>query len=424
MTMPVESFALEDITVEERRVIEVRLPPECFSVLTQVRKTYQISEDLVPSFLSRGQLTPGMAAALGPQQATIYVEKINAIYGSKHTKHDLVPVKLDGKLQYLVIFAGHRRHLTTLHVKKGVEEGRYEPGEHFDGYYRANLHFDIDAEQAIEMQFHENRYSAPLAHEEAEAAWRFYRYLRLSTPDMTPGQFARAIGRTSDWVRGALRFCSLPESVQSYVIGDNPARIVLPYSALVDLARLSEGYEAITGVVLSEQGMHSWVREAAAGQLNATAFGRKVSTYLEDLRQQKAGQLSLFELSESDAEHTRRIRRTVAREMVPGLWKFIQYATLVERLRDSGLLGSESYLGPYTTPEEQQMFSPASPIRVIAQSVTLVEQMMPHLAELARLEKTGHYRKLVRKHPHMQELAAAVTHFARYEAMAAGTHVH
>lgn len=424
MTGHIKSYALSDITVQERRVVEVRLPPEQFSVLTQVRKTYQISEDLVPSFLARGQLTPGMAAVLSRQQAAIYIDKINAIYGSDHTIADLVPTRLDGKTRYLAIFAGHRRYLTCLHVKQGVTEGRYEAGEYFDGFYRANLHFDISAEQAIEMQFHENRYSAPLVHEEAEAAWRFYRYLRQSTPDMTPGQFAKAIGRTTDWVRGALRFCSLPDSVQSYVLGDNPARIMLPYSALIDLARLVEGYQTITGDALSEQGMHAWVREAVAGQLKATAFGRKVSNYLEDLRQQKSGQLSLFDLSETDAEHQKRIRRTVAKEMVPGLWKFLQYGLLVDRLQKAGMLGNESYLGPYTTGEELQLFSPASPIRIIAQSVEFIEQITPHLAELARLEKTGHYRKFTRKFPAMRQLAQATASFAAYEALAASGNVH
>lgn len=426
MVSTTQAYTMTSIAVRERRVIEVLLPPEQFVVLTQVRKTYKITDDLVPSFLARGQLTPGMVAVLTPEQAETYVEKINAIFGSAHTTNDsdFVPTIIDGTLCYLVIFAGHRRHLTCLHVKEGVARGQYEPGEYFNGFYRANLHFDISAEQAIEMQFHENRYSAPLAHEEAEAAWRYYRFLRIEAPDMTPGQFAKAIGRTSDWVRGALRFCSLPTSVQSYVVGDNPAKIALPYSALVDLARLVEGYQLITETQLSEQGMHAWVREAAAGQLKATAFGQKVSNYLEDLRRQKAGQFSLFDMSESDEVHTKRIRRTVAREMVPGMWKFIQYALLVERIRTTGLLGKESHLGPYTSPEEHQHFSPASPIRIIAQSAELIEQMMPHMAELARLERTGHFRKLSRMHPRMKILSEAVARFADYEQLAARGEIH
>lgn len=423
MSTHIESHSLASITIAERRVHEVAVSPELCNELTQVRKTYHIEHDLVPSFLARGQLSKGMVAVLDQEQAQVYVETVNQIFSSTHTLANLRPMYLDGELRYLVIFAGHRRHRTVLHLNRGIAEGIYEPSENFDGKYRADLHFDITAKDAIELQFHENRYSSPLPQEEADAAWRYFRYLKAEE-DLSPGQFARRIGRTPEWIRSAFRFCALPESVQSYVVGDNPARITLPYTALVELARLVEGYRTITSSELSEQGMHAWVREAVAGQLKSTTFGRKVSNYLEDLRQQQLGQFSLFDLSESEEEHQRRIRRTVAKEMVPGLWRFMQYARQVERLRENGQLGGESYLGPYTSAHELEQFSPGSPIRVLAESADLIEQLMPHLAEIAKREKTGHYRKLSRKHVLVQEIAGALKHLARYEERAAGTPAH
>ena len=134
-------------------------------------------------------------------------------------------------------------------MNEQVRLGRYETPDsaRFNGKYRATLYFDITAEEAIELQFNENRYSAPPLHEEAEAAWRLYRYKQKKDPKLTISAFAKSIGRRPEWVSSALRFCRLPGTIQSYVVGDNPMRVRLPYSVLVNLARLSECYEEITG---------------------------------------------------------------------------------------------------------------------------------------------------------------------------------
>ncbi|MDB5264920.1 MAG: hypothetical protein JWN64_491 [Parcubacteria group bacterium] len=418
------SYRLDDITVRVQRVVKVRLPAECFSVLEQVRKTYEIDEDLVPSFLSQGQLTPGMVAALDPHQARVYVDEINAIFDSHHTVHDLIPVELDGDEYYLAIFAGHRRHATSQHVELGIKTGKYVPTENYESGYLAELHFDMDAERAIELQFQENRHTTPPLHQEAEAAWRFYRHKRRKNPGLTPGQYARTIGRTTEWVKSALRFCSLPPSIQALVTGDNAWKLRLPYGALVDLARLAEGYELLMGEKLAEEGMHRWVRDAVASQLNATTFGRKVSEYLEDLRSQKAGQLSLFNLEESDVAHEHRMRRTVKRELVPALWKIIAYFEVVENFRRAGVLGKESYMAPIKTSEELHYYSPASPIRMLVAVVERIENIIPGLAELARKEGRGGWKRLLKSHPEMAEFLPGLRAFAKLEEVSTASPLH
>lgn len=421
----VTSLALADIRdTTERKVEKVCLPPGLISVLTQVRKTYDIQEDLIPSFLARGQITAGMAAALTPDQAEIYVETVNGIYGSRHTVSELVPVCLDGSTYYLVLFAGHRRHLTILHINEGIERGTFLPTERYSQEYRVDLHFDISATEAIELQFHENRHSAPPLHEEASAAWRFYRFKLREKPDLTPGLFAKSIGRTPEWVRNALRFCSLPESIQAYVTGEHSLKTymkkpALPYGILVSLARLAEGYQTVSGEELAEQAMHFWLHEALTSRMNVASFGKKVSGYLEQLRQQAEGQSSLFGDVLNAEERERRTRQVVAEEMVRFMLATFSYFKIVEGLRKNGDLGRESYLGPYSA-EDCKRFSPKSPIRMCVQALEMVQGLAPHLAELSRLEKTGHFRRLRDGHPEMAAVVRGFEELALLEGPVAG----
>jgi hypothetical protein len=399
------------------RTADVELPTNWFSTLTQVRRTYDIAEDLIPSILEEGQITRGLVAALTPAEGLVYVQKINGIYGSFHTLDDLTLVHIDGEPLYLPLFAGHRRYLTIEHVNEGLEKGTYflSQTSQFTGLYRATLHFGISAEKAIELQFHENRHSAPPPHEEAEAAWRFYRFLQLNNDSLTPSVFARSIGRTTEWVRNALRFCALPSAIQAYVTGDNPIKQKLPFGILVHLARLAEKYLEITSEVMEEPAMHFWVQEALASRLKVQAFGNKVTAYLENKRLDAAGQHSLFSLAPSPVEQERHLRRVVGQDMVRGVWGLLHYLKTVERLRQAHVLGHESYLGPNLTVEAHDLYSPKSPIRVMSEVLEVVKELVPHLAELSRQEGTGHARRLLAGHPLLDQVAVAFQFFAAAE---------
>jgi hypothetical protein len=350
-----------------------------------------------------------MAAALRLDQAKIYVETVNAIFGSHHTVSELVPICLDGKRYYIVLFAGHRRHLTILHINAGIESGTLFPTERYAGDYRLDLYFNIKAEEAIELQFHENRHAAPPLHEEASAAWRLYRFKRIDTPELTVGQFAKTIGRTTEWVRNALRFCALPDAIQAYVTGEHSLKSMmkkpeLPYGILVHLARFAEKYQEITHEELTSEIMHLWLREALVSRLNVSSFGKKVSGYLEQLDAESKGQVTLFGADVGTEEPARRLRRIVAQEYARGMWVILNYLKTVQGIHNEGLLGHESYLGPFNA-AEQQLFSPGSPIRISTEVLSLFGLLLPDLTRLAQLERTGHFRRLQRGHPLVEELS-------------------
>lgn len=400
------------------RAVRVLLPPENFSVLTQVRQSGLNPEALVPSFLAKGQMTPGAAAGLSEFQARKYIETYNRVWGTHHSLKDLKAVVIDGELLRLPLIFGHRRHATRVLLNAGIEKGIYPKPVLYDHRYRADIYLGISAEEAIEMQLQENNYLPPLPQDQARGAWMYWRYCKDADTGLTMSRFAKTIGHSPEWVRGALRFCSLPDTIQSYVVGDNPLRIKLPYGILVDIARLAETYQLITGEVLTEQAMHFWIQEAIASRLNTTTFSRKVSMYLEEKRDQVAGQSSLFNMDPSPAERERHLRSVVAKDIVRSAWVLLNYFKTVERLRVAGVLGNESYLGPYLTVAEQERFSPKSPIRLTAEMMEVVSLLVPHLAELARIERTGHYRALLKDHPLLEEVVTAFGHLASLEKFA------
>ena len=408
------SYTLAEIADNSREVKPVWLPPNYLGVLTQVRKTFDVSEDLIPSFLAGGQQTAGAAAALDEEQAQIYLREINQIFATQHEFSSLTPVMLDGVTYFLPLIAGHRRHHACTFLNGEIAEGRVARTAKFDGRYRVDLHFGITAQNAIEYQFNENRHAQVPPHEEAEAAWRFWRYRSKHEPSLTVSQFARSLGRTPEWMRSALRFCNLPSDVQSYVTGDNKAGLKFPYGILVDIARLAEGYQTITGEELPQDAYHLWILKAFLGRLNGTQFGRNVSAYLDEKRAEKAGQLSLFSLGEDHegVEGQRRVRRVVAEHMVRGCWLFLNYFSAVEQIRNAGILGGTSYL---VLEENEVPYSPGSPVQMLTRTIGLVEELVPHLAELARLEKRGGSRRLQSAGPFLSEILSGLSALQRLE---------
>lgn len=416
--------ALADYLDKRARQIEsVRMPPEWFSVLTQVRRTNEIDEDFALGIHTFGQMNNGLAAVLSSTEAVRYVEEINQMWGTRHTLADLTLIIFEGKPSYLVIFAGHRRHAHVQHANACVAEGRYPPADpsKFDSFYGADLYFDITAEEAIEMQFNENHYLAPPLHEEAEAAWRLWRYKLKKNPHLTISAFGKSIGHSAEWVKNALRFCNLPPWFQSCVTGDNELKLTLPYGTLVALARLAESYKAITGQEMGERAMQTWLVDAFANKLSTSAFNQRVSGYLEEKRLQAAGQISLFG---SDAEPTavdrdRHARRVVGTEMIRFLMLAISYASTVQKLQQGGLLGGDTYLGPHLTLDERERYSPGSPVRLWVRFLDLVNGLTPELAQISRSERMGQVRRLLRGHPIAEQALVALAGFAAAEEEAA-----
>lgn len=374
----------------KHQVLPSAVPLEALSLLTQVRMTVDVAEDLIPSIAAHGQQTPGVAVALLPEEAQRYIEELNELWGSRHRLKDFPCVNLDGVLYYFFLVAGHRRYKACAILAARAEQGLEQSV--FDGLYRVDIRFGMEVSEAISLQFNENRHQQIPPHEEARAAWKFYRWLQKREPDITIAKFARRIGRTSEWVRGALRFCSLPSSVQKYADGADGC-VKLPYGILTSLARLGEKMSEIMGEEFPEAMYHEWITRAVIDRLNVETFGKTVSAYLASKQQESHGQFPLFG-SVDEIVDERPIRRVVAEQMVPAVWTILNYLKSLERVRAQGGFGDKSHLAPERDLQVRASYSPSSPIRIVASILEHFGDLMPHLEELARREGGRNRKKL------------------------------
>ena len=388
------------------QVLPVAVPLGAISLLTQVRTTVDVASDLVPSIRAQGQQTPGVAVALTPEEAEQYIKEINELWGSRHQLAGFPLVNLDGVSYYFILVAGHRRYIACTILAASTEQ---EAGQSaFDGLYRVDIRFGMTVRETIPLQFNENRHQQVPPHEEARAAWKFYRWLQRPEPEMTVAKFARKIGRTSEWVRGALRFCTLPLSVQNHADGTDGC-VKLPYGILTHLARLGEGVSELTGEAFPEAAYHSWIIRAVINRLDVTTFGKTVSEYLASKRQEHHGQFSLFG-SVDEVVDERPIRRVVAQQMIPAVWTLLSYLQVLEQVRVQGGFNGESHLAPERDPQVRALYSPKSPIHIVTSILEHLAELRPHLEELAKQEG-GRNRTRLQKGA---ECLPLVTEYAQY----------
>lgn len=403
--MTKHSYAIEQIA-DRRAGVIVRLPPEVFTVLTQVRgHNFEIAEDILPSILARGQITPGLAAALTLNEGIAYIDQVNIMFNSSHTIDEAPVVVLDGKEYVLPLAFGHRRLLSVRAVNALIAEGKGQYTENFDGLYKAELHFGLTANEAIELQFNENRHSVPSPHMEARKAWGYYRFLQRENPTLSVTEFAARIGRKPEWVRNALRFCSLPANIQGFVDGDNELNQTLPYGVLVHLARLIDGLRELN-IDFPEEHQKSWLLDAVVDSLDTTSFGKKVTEFLNDKREVLAGQRALFDLSQTDAEQDRRRRQIIDAKLTMAQWNNYAWLDKLSALVKSGAFGDRD---PLDLLAKEGLFSPGSPVRVMAASLQKTALLLPVLAQVAGTNRLGHKREFEEAAPYIQQMAQVLT---------------
>lgn len=373
---------------EDSHVVPVRISTDMISVLTQVRKSMDVSEDLVPSIHAHGQETPGIAAALTPDQAECYIKEINGLWSSTHCLNDQTRVILDDESYYIFLVAGHRRHQACEDINSLIANGELEAGTRFDGRYYVELRFGIDFEKAITIQFNENRHSQVPPAEEARAAWDAYRWMQKKTPKLTVMEFARRIGRRPDWVRNALRFCSLPASIQDFADGGNGKKR-LPYGILVRLAYLGEKVTELENIAPNEDWYLGWIRKVVVEQLSTSKFSKIVSTYIKAKKAEHQGQVSLFG-SVDNFEDDRPVRQVVARQLVPAMWHTLSYYQQLNQLMKDGVFNGENYLGPETDTSVVRQYSPGSPLRITSEWLKVISEILPDLENVAQSEGGRH----------------------------------
>lgn len=374
---------------ETSKVIPARLPLRVINLSAkQMRATYSSIDELAESILSRGQLQQGIAAALTPKEAQKYVREMNMLWGTNQHISEFQAAELDGERMYIILIAGHRRY-------KAVEiaEGKAE----HDLGYRVELRFGISAEDALSVQFTENMHEKVPPHEEAKAIHLGWLWIKRKHPRISLAQFARSLNRSSDSVKGALRFVSLPESIQQFAYDGK-----LAYSLLLGVARYAEGMEGM-GKPLDEKELTSFAEYAMIEQLRSKDLEKIVTSRLAHAA---CGQLSLFE--EAEVGKQRPLRKAAAEHLIRGCMLYIGYLQALSRHRKDGGFEGQSHWEPETDPDVFALFVPDSPVRMLLRMSQYLADELPHFEELARRFKLPQQeqvalRKVVRRIPQVVE---------------------
>lgn len=249
----------------------------------------------------------------------------------------------------LVIFAGHRRLLACRTLRA---EGRFGPE------VDVLIFHDISPITIAFLQASENIHEAVPP---AEAA-RFYeitwQLLKEADPDFPLSQFARAVGRSEETIRSALRFSLLPDTIQKLVRDG-----IIVYGIAIQIARLERH--------LDDDALIHWAVKAAAARIRVPEIRKSVSAFL---REKEQGQGSLLDMMTEEAKRTNRRddrRHLLDRGATRAFWDNIQYLSRVLGMIDADHIGSD-----------ESPFHMHSPLEALRRNIILLKRLLPHLREL------------------------------------------
>lgn len=301
-------------------VFPVLLPPEIVGVLRQVRSTMNGSdlEDLTLSIQKMGQKTPGLIVALTPNQAKEYLRRVNKMWGVRHRLSEFAPVPVKekgGEVYYFFLVAGHRRLRAVAAI---------------GGAYLADLQFGGNFLELLQLQYHENTHEALSQDDEARFLTLLWWEHQRHAPNMTMTDFAKEFRSTPEKVRKAIRFASLPISLQQQVLPNAHFKKGVAYGMLCELARLQEVRKECN-VPYSEIELQSMLYAMAVRYKTIKQAAAFVSEQIRELQAQS----SLFELmpSEALAGAQKTVRTGLERELRVGN----EHLTLVATLHKGGV---------------------------------------------------------------------------------------
>ncbi len=263
-------------------VYDLYLPPQAIGVLQQVRTkmTREGLDNLMASIKEIGQKTAGIAIGLTRQEAEKYLKQANDLWGTDYRLEHYEPVyfKEFGDNFYLFLVTGHRRLVA---VKK------------LDiGSYFCQLHMQVQFLDAFILQFHENIHEEVAKDDEARFLTVMWRKQKSMNDRLSLAEFARQHGKTSEAVRRAVRFTSLPVSVQKLVLPSEEYKKGVAFGILCELARLQEARQT-KDKPYTEQDLVHLAYVLVVQQKTVKAAAMWVSAQIQELQ----GQGNMFELS-------------------------------------------------------------------------------------------------------------------------------
>lgn len=345
--------------------VGARIPLEAINIFPQVRQTFEEIVDLAENIADHGLFNPLTVAKFDRESCQRYIAVINWLWGRDFSLDGAIPYEEEGQEVFYVLLAGERRHRACMYLKT---EGCLSCQQQFgagpchtrhpasaDGQVDVRLCVNISPLEALFRQIAENVHMRVPVHEEAKAFYELFNLVKQADPKYSLAQFARDVSRGPDTIKNAIRFCELPEAIQSFV--KNRA---FSYGIACEISRL---YEAGFG----EDDLSWWARQAAVSVTKVDEFRATISKVIND---RNNGQTMLDLFTREQESEMRRLahRRVVAKEMIQLLWRDRSYLKKVKELLENGKLG-----------KDDSPFSIASPVRYYRASIELRRQLLPLL---------------------------------------------
>lgn len=380
---------LADIREGPRENIEsVRVDASIVNVLRQVRRTKdpEKHEQLCKGFCEVGQLVPGIAGVFSPEDAQKYLEEISDLWSEPHSLKNYRPVYFEERhgLYYVFLVAGHCRLDAAVDLIKHPEQ---LPGlSKFDGLFRLELRFGMSVTDAIMLQFYENVSSPPPLQDRVDAAYRFWLYRKKKKPELTPTDFARSIGHSTEWFRGVVKVSNLPIEIQRHLWGEDERGLSIPYGMLVEVARLAEKWPSLhKGKPMPIAEMDDWLMLASAKSWKVEDLAKEINRFIKHRDLEANGQGNMLDSEsmegffeeEAKAKLTKRIRRIVAPELLKGSMTMTAY---IRRMQ--ALLGQN----PFLLERDGETFSPGSPAQQMLRFTTLLLDTIPDVVGILEHE--------------------------------------
>lgn len=293
----------------------------------QVRKTYDPAyiDGLEISISTDDLAEPLSAAELDERDAEAYITIINTQHGTEYSIQDLTR---NDSGRYFLLLAGHCRNKAIGQIiDKDPELEASKTG------VKVNVHPDISVTEAIRRQITENSYSPLTPHEDAYAIQTYYRLKLNERKDgddyPTIAECARDLVKSETKVREALRFCELPETLQTLVKNDE-----LPYSYVVALHPLMHEYRRKFDPDGSreyadediEHRLHAHLSIGIRNKWSADRFQQHISETVRSLQSEQLDfGLILEELNQTGEDMRRQEARALGQQALRHLNLVVEY---------------------------------------------------------------------------------------------------
>ncbi len=295
----------------------------------------------------RHERLPLSAFITHPQmRVTFNEESINSLAENIFLHGLIHPLCVAETSEGFLIISGHRRYRA---LQKLAADGR------FNGKVEVTIFSDLSSVEIALLQASENIHEQVPPHEAARFYEITWKLIKVSDPNFTLSNFAKAVGRSEETIRSALKFCLLPKEIQDLVEAN-----LLSYGVAVQLARLRDSLDA--------NELIRWAIHSIAANDKVSAVKERVNIFLRDQKSEQSSLLDIFgEKAREELERSSK-RLTLNIATIRAFWSMNHYFSRILSLIETGKLG-----------KQDSPFSMKSTLKAFRHLIKNLERLLPHL---------------------------------------------